>query len=127
MKPKKFLSESNFNKSGSGNSDTPGHGQGDGLDKNGTPTTEATSVLAKIRKAILRRQFYPPEARAQKLSGRVKVNFRILENGSLDYVRILQGSGHQTLDEAALATIKKATPLPYYPESIALLLDYQLK
>lgn len=116
-----------FNKSGLGNSDTPHHGSGAGLDKSGAISAQAPNVLARIRQEIMRKQFYPGEARAQKLSGTVKVNFRILENGGLDYVRVLKGSGHSILDEAALTTIKKATPLPYYPESIALSLDYQIK
>lgn len=116
-----------FDKSGLGNSDTPHHGSGAGLDKSGAISTQAPNVLARIRKEIMRKQFYPGEARAQKLSGSVKLNFKILENGGLDYVRVLKGSGHSILDEAALATIKKATPLPYYPESIALSLDYRMR
>lgn len=113
------------NPSGHGLSDTPNHGSGPGLDSQGPET--ASNVLARIRKKIIRRQFYPEQARQQKLSGSVRVEFKITQSGGLEYVRITRGSGHRTLDEAALATIKKATPLPYFPDGVALSLDYQLK
>lgn len=73
------------------------------------------------------KQFYPDIARQKKLTGEVKLSFKIKPDGSLEYVKILQSSGHEQLDHAALQTIKRATPLPYYPDGIALSLDYQLK
>lgn len=113
--------------SGQGNSNTPRGGMGPGLDPNGAISTHAPNVLASIRKKIMRQQFYPREAREKKLSGAVRVGFKILNDGQLEYVKIIQSSGKPVLDKAALTTINKATPLPFYPEDIALSLEYLLK
>lgn len=126
--PKPTPSRTNKNpSSGLGFSDTPRGGEGPGLDSKGTVAAQAPHILASIRKRIMREQFYPREAREKKLSGTVRVGFKILDSGQLKYVRVIQSSGKPVLDKAALATINRATPLPYYPEDIALSLEYLLK
>jgi len=112
--------------SGVGNSTTPAGGTGNGLDKNGTVSQNAPNILAAIRKKIVSHQSYPFTARAQKLEGSVKINFKINPNGSLTFSNVIQSSGHKILDTAALKALKKSVPLPFYPQAIALVLEYSL-
>lgn len=112
--------------SGRGNSPTPASGIGNGLDSGGIES-DAPNILAKIRREIARRQHYPESARAQKLKGTVKVNFKINADGDLSYVTVTSTSGHEVLDMAAVNTVKKAAPFPYYPRPITLSLEYRLE
>lgn len=112
---------------GKGNSDTPAGGTGDGLDKSGVDSVSAPSVLAQIRKRIMQRKNYPIVAKENNWTGSVKLSFKINAAGGLEFVKLLQGSGHAILDQAALETIRKAAPLPYFPDAIALSLEYQLQ
>lgn len=113
--------------SGVGNSTTTAGGTGSGLDQNGLVSQNAPSVLAAIRKKIVSHQIYPFTARAQKLEGSVKINFKINADGSLAFSNVIQSSGHKILDAAALKAVKKSVPLPFYPHAIALVLEYALR
>lgn len=109
---------------GTGNSDTPNAGHGQGLDPGDAKQFE--SNLATIRKKIMRNKTYPRDAKDKGLTGSVKLAFKINVDGSLSTARILQSSGVPILDESALASVRKAVPLPFYPDTIAITLEYQL-
>lgn len=113
--------------SGTGDSDTPAGGVGSGLDPDGVISKTAPNTLALIRKKIMGKKNYPLLAKDNQWTGSVKVSFKINEAGNLDFVKIIKGSGHKILDEAAVKTIKKASPLPFYPKVIALSLEYRLE
>lgn len=115
------------NKFGKGDSKTPNGGIGSGLDQKGVISKNAPHLLAKIRKKIMRHHYYPKQAREDKITGQVKVSFQIQENGELAYVKVLQSSGSSLLDQAAVKTIRKSVPLPYFSSPIALPLEYKLK
>lgn len=121
------FSRKTIKKSGTGSSTTPREGKGLGLDEQGVSSKTAPHVIAKIRKKIAREQVYPLEAQEGKIEGDVKVSFKIKEDGDLSFIKILQSSGSPLLDQAALQTIKKAAPLPFYPDVLALKLEYKLK
>lgn len=112
---------------GTGNSTTPAGGIGAGLDHDGIFADVAPNALAKIRKRIVAKQRYPASARNSGIEGSVKISFRIRTDGSLDFVKILAGSGHDILDQAALKAVREAAPLPYFNRAIALALEYKLK
>lgn len=112
---------------GTGNSTTPAGGIGAGLDHDGALADVAPNALAKIRKRIVAKQRYPASARHSGIEGSVKISFRIRSDGSLDFVKILAGSGHDVLDQAALKAVREAAPLPYFDRAIALALEYKLK
>jgi len=59
---------------------------------------------------------YPPRAHGDK--GIAQVMFRINRQGHLLESRIVQSSGSAILDEDALATLKRADPLPQPPADI---------
>ncbi len=102
-------------KAGSGAASTSGYFIGS---PNGNP------ILAKIRTKIERAKFYPAEARGQKLSGRPKVEFEILQSGEIKNAKIISSSGSAILDNAAIETIRRAMPLPYFPEPIKLAINF---
>jgi periplasmic protein TonB len=60
---------------------------------------------------------YPPDARGEK--GIAQVAFRIDRNGHVLSRRIIQSSGSALLDADALATLKRADPLPAPPSGIS--------
>lgn len=112
--------------SGIGDSDTPAGGTGSGLDRYGAISKNAPSTLAAIRKKIMRKKRYPLRAKENAWEGQVKVSFKISEAGTLNYVRVSKSSGHKILDDAAVAAVKNATPLPYFSKGISLTLEYKL-
>jgi TonB family protein len=126
QKIKKITNHSTPKNSGIGHSTTPAGGTGNGLDQNGIIAQNAPHILASIRKKIVSHQSYPFTARAQRLEGSVKINFKINPDGTLSFANVSQSSGHKILDAAALKAVKKSVPLPFYPRAIALVLEYSL-
>lgn len=126
VKQKKNM-QNKISLSGQGHSNTPAGGQGLGLDPDGTVSDTAPSVLALIRKKIMKGKIFPIFAKENHWTGQVKVKFKIKESGQLDFLEILETSGHKILDEAAIRTVKGAAPFPYYPNVIALALEYRLE
>jgi len=68
-----------------------------------TPFTVAPTILNReeVRQALV--EAYPPLLRNAGIGGTVRVFFFIDEGGTVQDHRIQQSSGHQHLDEAALA------------------------
>ncbi len=54
---------------------------------------------------------YPATARLQRLEGRVVVRIVVQEDGDITSATIAKSSGHDLLDQAALETIRQASPL----------------
>jgi protein TonB len=50
---------------------------------------------------------YPPSAFKAKQEGRVVLELEVLEDGAVGQVRLAQSSTVESLDESALATVKK--------------------
>lgn len=73
-----------------------------------------------IRDAILTHLRYPMIARRQGWSGQVEVAFLIAPDGNVSELRIRTSSGHEVLDEQALAAIRRAAP--FAPPRVAALL-----
>lgn len=61
---------------------------------------------------------YPGEARAQGIQGIASVEFTIDRGGYVIGARIARSSGSSLLDAEALATIKRASPLPEPPRHL---------
>ncbi|GAB2186016.1 energy transducer TonB [Roseibium sp. LAB1] len=81
--------------------------------------TKATSnyqgkVVAKLRRA----KRYPREAKRQRLEGTVSVSFTILSSGAVSGIRVTLSSGHPVLDQAALDMVRRAAPMPKFPDDI---------
>lgn len=66
-----------------------------------------------------RHKRYPESARARNIQGAVNVGFTIDPSGNVLDVRIVKGSGSAYLDDEALAMLRRASPLPAPPATIA--------
>lgn len=84
-------------------------------------------ILAQIRAKIESAKRYPRPARRMKIEGRPTVLFQINSDGSLKFVNIAKSCGKTILDNAAIETVKKAAPLPYYEKPIRLKIKYEMK
>jgi TonB family protein len=120
--PAKKLSGENGNGQGRGAGD--GHDEGAGFDAIGN---QKATTLAQIRQKIFARKDYPLVARENGDTGSVRLEFTINNDGTLKDVHLIKSSGVPLLDKAALASVKRATPLPYFPDPIALTLEYTLE
>lgn len=87
----------------------------------------SSDLLRQIKIKIERAKFYPLIAKRTHLEGAPEVELKIKQNGSLEYVALKKSCGSKILDDAALSTVKLAAPFPFYPEPIALNIQYNLK
>ncbi|MFH2009758.1 MAG: TonB family protein [bacterium] len=92
-----------------------------------TPHTagDLAALRSRIRRAINRHRHYPRLARRRGIEGRVVLAFRLNQGGSIGQVRVIRSAG-KLLDHAALAALRRAAPLPYYPDWVKLPIVFQL-
>ncbi len=84
-------------------------------------------ILAKIRAKIERSKYYPQQARIQRLEGRPEVSFKVAPNGAVESVQLARSSGNALLDSAAIETVNRAAPLPYYDGQISLAINFTIR
>jgi protein TonB len=82
-----------------------------GVSGTGPPAAD----FAWIRDAIQNAIAYPATARRMGWEGKVVVAFRLLSDGSVRDVRVVQGSGHAALDRGAIDAVRNASPFPRSP------------
>jgi protein TonB len=98
---------------GSGPGGTPGGtGRGD--------ANELEAYKASVRRRLERRKKYPPAAHARRTTGTVRVSFTVHKDGRISSPVLLQSSGHDILDDEAMALLARASPLPPIPDSAGL-------
>lgn len=101
-----------------------------GIGATGGPGTTAgaggSELLSKIWRKINASKYYPPSARRRGVTGAPRVEFAIDENGSVKWAKLVATSGQSVLDDAALETVRRAAPLPYYPKPITVAVRYSL-
>lgn len=84
-----------------------------------TTTPEFSYYLEAWRRKVERigNLNYPREARSRGLSGSLRLLVTISADGALRDVRVLETSGHPTLDEAAVHIVRLAAPYaPFSPK-----------
>lgn len=77
--------------------------------------SEQNEYIFSIRKKILAQRKYPLLAKKQNQEGIVVIGFRILKDGSIDRIHILQKSEFDSLNEATLdllKNLKNVDPIP---------------
>jgi protein TonB len=67
---------------------------------------------------IRQQTYYPRGAKRRQQEGKVVVSFVIDARGYIHKTRIRKSSGHQLLDQAALKTIERVSPLQAPPASL---------
>jgi len=63
-------------------------------------------------------EHYPDEARQNEIFGSLRMMVTIRPDGSVAEIRVLQGSGHQVLDQAAVDIVKLASPFDAFPDEL---------
>jgi protein TonB len=61
---------------------------------------------------------YPAEARRQKIFGSLRLMVAIGPDGSLKEVQLLESSGHQVLDDAAINIVRLSAPFAPFPDEL---------
>jgi protein TonB len=61
---------------------------------------------------------YPDEAKRKKLYGNLLLHVVVGADGSVERIRVVRSSGHQTLDDAAIRIVKLASPFAPFPPGI---------
>ena len=85
--------------------------------------------FAYIRDVIAGNLRYPGKARKMGWSGKLAIEFVILESGTVEKIRIAKSSGIPLLDSDAEETVRRSAPFPKPPVSARLVipLEYVLK
>ena len=83
-------------------------------------TTEVkyASYFARIKHQIERVWIYPSDAAQRGISGDLSLKFRISKDGNLMGVHLIDKSGFEILDVAALKAVKEAAPFYPFPKNI---------
>ncbi len=74
--------------------------------------------MARLQAWLGKHKKYPRRARVRRQEGTVLLHLVIDRDGSLREYRIKKSSGYDLLDRAAIAMIKRAQPLPRFPDSL---------
>ncbi|GGF47706.1 hypothetical protein GCM10011611_62630 [Aliidongia dinghuensis] len=86
----------------------------------GSPITSNAAVdFQRVLQAHIERYHeYPDAARAERLQGAVQVIFTLSRGGDVIGVWIRTSSGHEILDQEAMAMVRRAQPLPPIPRDL---------
>lgn len=71
-----------------------------------------SEIFGRIRRALR----YPREAQIRRVEGVAYVSVSLSSNGQLLSARLVRGTGNDSLDEEAVAVLRRAAPLPAPPE-----------
>ena len=91
--------------------------------------TEQEQLLAALNHELARHFHYPLQAVRRGWQGTVQLGFVVDEKGGIEYIQILQSSGHALLDRAAIQALSKVGNLAIHPRqarSLQLPVDYRL-
>lgn len=92
-----------------------------------TTSQQNTYALYKLLySAINQQKHYPLSALRMKQQGKVRVSFRLFNNGNLDDVEVSHSSGYRSLDNAALLAVKRIQPFHPAADYVASAKDFQL-
>ncbi|WP_367106787.1 energy transducer TonB [uncultured Psychrobacter sp.] len=82
------------------------------LDSNSTTRGAAADYIETFREHVERvgNLHYPAQARAQSITGDVRLMVIISDNGNIKAIRLLESSGSTVLDEAAKQSVRQAAP-----------------
>lgn len=91
------------------------------------PQPLAGRALTAALAALAREEFYPREAIAQGLEGRVVLLLTLNEMGQITRIEVASSSGHQILDEAARKAATRIGRLPSGRRQALLPVEFRLE
>lgn len=82
------------------------------VDSNSTTHGKAAAYLENFRQHVERvaNQYYPQQAKAQRIMGDVRLMVIINSDGTVKAIRLMESSGSVILDEAAKQSIRQSAP-----------------
>lgn len=86
----------------------------------GADKAVADNYFGQLKRWLDQNKRYPVAAKKQKQQGVAVVTFTIDRRGQLLSSRIQRSSGHAALDEAALALLARAAPMPRLPDAMTM-------
>jgi periplasmic protein TonB len=86
------------------------------------PSTDQEIVWARPKYAENPKPSYPQEARKKGMEGEVLLRVEVLISGQVGQIEVKRSSGHETLDQSALSTVKKWKFIPAQKGEAAILL-----
>ena len=91
------------------------------LDSSSTLAAEDAAYVRAWRDRVesIGNKNYPEAARSNKLYGNVRMLVTVLANGEVDSIRILETSGHASLDQAAVKSVQLASPFEPFNSGLA--------
>jgi protein TonB len=91
---------------------------GSGKDRSGGGNPGAADYTARLLAWLQRHKRYPREAMTRRDQGTALLYFEIGPRGQVLSYRLRRSSGHEALDQEALALIRRAQPLPAPPPNL---------
>ena len=99
--------------------DTKGQQQATVALQNAGTSSAVENYLTRLSRHLARFYEYPRRARRLGQEGTPVIVFEFRRDGTLLAQSLRTGSGHKLLDEAALAMLRQAAPLPEVPEDMS--------
>jgi TonB family protein len=81
-------------------------------------TDSLQRYILTVRMKIESKKRYPLTARKSMIEGRVGIIMTIMKDGQLEKIKIIESSGYEVLDKAALESIHNSTPFPPLPKGM---------
>lgn len=91
-----------------------------------TKQQDNRALYKLLYSAINQQKHYPVSALRMRQQGKVRVSFRLFNNGNLDDLKVSHSSGYRTLDNAALLAVKRIQPFLPAEKYIARVRGFQL-
>lgn len=74
--------------------------------------------LGDLMAWLAEHQEYPPALKKKRIEGVVHVRFTVAKDGRVTNMSIVESSGYPELDDAALAVLRRANPVPKFPRKL---------
>lgn len=90
------------------------------VNSNATTHGQAADYLENFRRHVERvaNQHYPAQARAQRITGDVRLMVVVSPDGYVKAIRLLESSGSPILDEAAKQSVRQSAPYGHFDEGM---------
>ncbi|MEK6199108.1 energy transducer TonB [Psychrobacter sp. P11G5] len=98
------------------------------VDSNSTTRGAAADYIETFREHVERvgNLYYPVQARAQGITGEVRLMVIISNDGNIKAIRLLESSGSTILDEAAKQSVRQAAPFGKFTADMSDIVELRL-